>query len=326
VTRDGAVRRALVTGGAGFIGSHLADRLLSDGVEVVVYDNFSTGQRRFVEALEAAPNGTLVEGDVLDGDRLAVAMRGCDIVFHLAANADVRYGLEQPDRDLRQNTIGTFTVLDAMRQAGTRRIVFSSTGSVYGEPDVFPTPEDCPFPRQTSLYAASKLAGEGLVQAFCEGYGFSGVILRFVSILGERYTHGHLFDFYRKLLDDPSRLEVLGDGRQRKSYLGVADCLDAIMLLVSLQRDSGSDVYNLGTDEVTDVDRSIAAVCRHMGVAPELSYAGGARGWVGDSPLIHLDCRRLRACGWRPKLSIDDAVGQTLRWFDDNLWIFEAPS
>jgi UDP-glucose 4-epimerase len=326
VTSDGAVRRALVTGGAGFIGSHLADRLLSDGVEVVVYDNFSTGQRRFVEALEAAPNGTVVEGDVLDGERLAAAMRGCDVVFHLAANADVRYGLEQPDRDLRQNTIGTFTVLDTMRRAGARRIVFSSTGSVYGEPEVFPTPEDCPFPRQTSLYAASKLAGEGLVQAFCEGYGFSGVILRFVSILGERYTHGHLFDFYRKLLGDPSRLEVLGDGRQVKSYLGVADCLDAIVLLVSLHHEAGSVVYNLGTDEVTDVDRSIAAICRHMGVEPELAYAGGVRGWVGDSPLIHLDCSRLRARGWRPKLSIDEAVGQTLRWFDDNLWIFEARS
>jgi UDP-glucose 4-epimerase len=324
VSSDGAVRRALVTGGAGFIGSNLADRLVTDGVEVVAYDNFSTGRRRFVDALEAAPGGTVVEGDVLDGERLAEAMRGCDIVFHLAANADVRYGLEHPDRDLRQNTIGTFTVLDAMRRTGVRRIVFSSTGSVYGEPEVFPTPEDCPFPRQTSLYAASKLAGEGLVQAFCEGYGFSGVILRFVSIMGERYTHGHLFDFYRKLLDDPSRLDVLGDGRQRKSYLYVADCIDAIMLLVSLHHEGGSTVYNLGTDEVTDVDRSIAAVCRHMGVAPEIVYGGGERGWVGDSPLIHLDCARLRGRGWRPQLTIDEAVEQTLRWFDDNPWVFEA--
>ncbi|MDX6599568.1 MAG: UDP-glucose 4-epimerase, partial [Gaiellales bacterium] len=249
MSSDGAVRRALVTGGAGFIGSNVADRLLAAGAEVVVYDNFTTGQRRFVEAIDTAPGGTIVEGDVLDGERLAEAMSGCDIVFHLAANADVRHGLDHPDRDLRQNTIGTFTVLDAMRRSGARRIVFSSTGSVYGEPEVFPTPEDCPFPRQTSLYAASKLAGEGLIQAFCEGYGFSGVILRFVSIMGERYTHGHLFDFYRKLLDDPSRLDVLGDGRQRKSYLYVADCMDAIMLLVSLHHGPGSVVYNLGTDE-----------------------------------------------------------------------------
>ncbi len=140
------MRRALVTGGAGFIGSNLADRLLSNGAEVVVYDNFSTGQRRFVEGLASAPGGSVVEGDVLDGDRLEEAMKDCDIVFHLAANADVRFGLEHPDRDLRQNTIATFTVLDAMRRTGVRRIVFSSTGSVYGEPDVFPTPEDCPFP------------------------------------------------------------------------------------------------------------------------------------------------------------------------------------
>jgi UDP-glucose 4-epimerase len=326
VSPNGAVRRALVTGGAGFIGSNLADRLLSDGVEVVVYDNFSTGQRRFIEAVDAAANGTIVEGDVLDGDRLAEAMRGCDIVFHLAANADVRHGLEHPDRDLRQNTIGTFTVLDAMRHTGIRRVVFSSTGSVYGEPEVFPTPEDCPFPRQTSLYAASKLAGEGLIQAFCEGYGFSGVILRFVSIMGERYTHGHLFDFYRKLLDDPMRLEVLGDGRQRKSYLYVADCIDAIMLLVSLHHETGSEVYNLGTDEVTDVDGSIAAVCRHMGVEPELAYAGGVRGWVGDSPLIHLDCSRLRAHGWQPKVATDEAIEQTLSWLDHNTWVFEPRS
>ena len=324
MSSDGAVRRALVTGGAGFIGSNLADRLLANGAEVVVYDNFSTGQRRFVEALEASPRGTVAEGDVLDGERLEDAMRGCDIVFHLAANADVRHGLEHPERDLRQNTIATFTVLEAMRRSHVRRIVFSSTGSVYGEPDVFPTPEDCPFPRQTSLYGASKLAGEGLVQAFCEGYGFSGVILRFVSIMGERYTHGHLFDFYRRLLDDPSRLDVLGDGRQRKSYLYVADCLDAITLLVAHHHEAGSVVYNLGTDEVTDVDRSIAAVSRHMRVEPEVSYAGGERGWVGDSPLIHLDCARLRALGWRPKLSIDEAVQQTLRWFDDNRWVFEA--
>jgi UDP-glucose 4-epimerase len=326
VSPDGAVRRALVTGGAGFIGSNLADRLLAGGAEVVVYDNFSTGQRRFVEAVEAAPGGSVVEADVLDGERLEQAMSGCDVVFHLAANADVRHGLEHPERDLRQNTIATFTVLDAMRRSGIRRIVFSSTGSVYGEPEVFPTPEDCPFPRQTSLYAASKLAGEGLIQAFCEGYGFSGVILRFVSIMGERYTHGHLFDFYRKLLDDPLRLEVLGDGRQQKSYLYVADCLDAISLLVARHFEAGSVVYNLGTDEVTDVDRSIAAVSRHMGVEPEIAYAGGTRGWVGDSPLIHLDCARLLALGWRPKLSIDEAVQQTLRWFDENPWVFAARS
>ena len=182
------------------------------------------------------------------------------MVFHLAANADVRHGLEDPSRDLRQNTIATFTVLEAMRSRGVRRIVFSSTGSVYGEPPVHPTPEDCPFPVQTSLYGASKLAGEGLIQAYCEGYGFSGVLARFVSILGERYTHGHLFDFVQRLRDDPARLSVLGDGRQTKCYLYVGDCVAALAPPRRPSPRLRSTAYNLGTDEVTTVDRSVAAV------------------------------------------------------------------
>ena len=254
------VRRVLITGGAGFIGSNLADRLLADGLEVVVYDNFATGQRRFVEGVDAAERGEIVEGDVLDAPALRGAMAGCDTVFHLAANADVRFGLEDPSRDFEQNTVGTFTVLEAMRAAGMRRILFASSGSVYGEPEVAPTPEDAPFPVQTSLYAASKLAGEGMIQAYCEGYGFTGVILRFVSVLGERYTHGHLFDFSRALREDPEALTVLGDGRQRKSYLYVGDCVEAIAMLAARPDAPGSEVFNLGTDEVTDVDTSVRAV------------------------------------------------------------------
>ncbi len=318
------MRRVLITGGAGFIGSNLADRLLADGLEVVVYDNFATGQRRFVEGVNAAERGEIVEGDVLDGPALRGAMAGCDTVFHLAANADVRFGLEDPSRDFEQNTVGTFTVLEAMRAAGVRRILFASSGSVYGEPEIAPTPEDAPFPVQTSLYAASKLAGEGMIQAYCEGYGFTGVILRFVSVLGERYTHGHLFDFSRALRDDPETLTVLGDGRQRKSYLYVGDCVEAITMLAARPDAPGSEVFNLGTDEVTDVDTSVGAVTRHLGVSPRIEYTGGVRGWIGDSPLIHLDCSRLRALGWRPRLTIAEAVGRTLEWFDANEWVFAA--
>src|SRR5262249_46824598 len=159
----------------------------------------------------------------LDPDGLRRAVVGCDFVFHLAANADVRWGTRDPRRDLEQNTIATFNVLEAMRAAGAGRIAFASTGSVYGEAEVFPTPEDAPFPAQTSLYGASKLAGEGLVSAYCEGFGLEGYVFRFVSILGERYSHGHVIDFYRKLLADPHEVEVLGDGKQRKSYLYVHD-------------------------------------------------------------------------------------------------------
>ena len=193
----------LVTGGGGFIGSNLVDALLASGAEVVIYDDFRTGRGPSSPARRATGRATLVEADVLDQETLTSAMAGCDLVVHLAANADVRYGLDHPTRDLEQNTIATSRVLEAMRAAGVRRIAFSSTGSVYGEPVVFPTPEDAPFPLQTSLYGASKLAGEGLLSAYATGYGMSAVVFRFVSILGERYTHGHVFDFWRSLARGP---------------------------------------------------------------------------------------------------------------------------
>src|SRR5215510_1072654 len=222
----------LVTGAAGFIGSNLVDRLLAQGEAVVGYDNFSTGMRRFIEPARANPGFDLIEGDLLDEARLGAAMRGVDFVWHLAANADVRFGVEHPRKDLEQNTIATYNVLEAMRANAVGRIAFSSTGSVYGEAPVIPTPEDAAFPVQTSLYGASKLAAEGLVAAYCEGYGFQGYIFRFVSILGERYTHGHVVDFYKQLRRDSRTLYVLGNGKQRKSYLYVQDCLAAMLLAI----------------------------------------------------------------------------------------------
>src|ERR1700751_5110707 len=213
--------KILVTGGSGFVGSHLVDRLLSDGHEVVVYDNLSTGQERFLEGAKLSPKCRLVLADLLDEVALADAMAGCQRVYHMAANADVRFGIEHPHKDIEQNTIATFRLLEAMRTHGPRQIVFASTGSVYGESGVVPTPEDAPFPIQTSLYGASKVACEALIQAYCEGFGFRAWIFRFVSILGERYSHGHVFDFYRQLRQNPTQLKVLGDGRQQKSYLYV---------------------------------------------------------------------------------------------------------
>lgn len=303
--------RVCVSGGAGFIGSTLVDRLVADGHDVVVYDNFSTGRRQFLESAAASPRCHIVEGDLLDRERLAGAVAGCDVVFHLAANADVRFGLQHPDKDLHQNTIATFNVLEAMRATGVRRIAFSSTGSVYGEAKVIPTPEDAPFPVQTSLYGASKLAGEGLISAYCEGYGFEGYIFRFVSILGERYTHGHVFDFCRRLLRDPSTLPVLGDGSQRKSYLYVHDCIDAILLAVSRSRDR-VNIFNLGTDHYCELRDSIGWITNRLGVSPVLQYAGGDRGWIGDNPFIFLDCSKIRALGWAPSLTIQSAVERTV--------------
>lgn len=315
--------RCFVTGGAGFIGSNLIDRLLARGDHVVCYDNFSTGQRRFLESARQSPAFGLIEGDVLDLPHLAWAMRDCEFVFHLAANADVRFGTEHPRKDLEQNTIATFNVLEAMRVADVRRMAFASTGSIYGEPDVFPTPEWAPFPVQTSLYGASKLAGEGLIQAYCEGFGFQGFIFRFVSILGERYTHGHVLDFYRRLLEDPRELHVLGNGRQRKSYLYVQDCIDAIFTAVDAST-ARVNTFNLGAAEYCDVNESITWITDHLGLKPVRTYVGGERGWIGDSPFIFLDTARIRALGWAPKLTIREGVLRTLDYLRANTWVLEA--
>jgi UDP-glucose 4-epimerase len=316
------LRRALITGGAGFIGSNLADRLLADGVEIVIYDDFRTGRRQFVE--EASANGAeVVEADVLDRERLNAAIEGCDTVFHLQANADVRFGLDHPTRDLEQNAAATSNVLEAMREHEITRIAFSSTGSIYGEPEVFPTPEDAPFPVQTSLYGASKAAAEGMIGAYCHGLGFTGVAFRFVSVLGERYTHGHVFDFYRALREDPTRLRILGNGKQRKSYMYVGDCVEGILAGLDAAQEGSLAVFNLGTDETVIVDDSIAVITEYMGLEPEREYTGGERGWAGDSPLIHLDCARIRAAGWEPSLSIREGLERTLDWFGENEWVFE---
>ena len=312
--------RYFVTGAAGFIGSNLVDRLLADGHAVTGCDNFSTGQREFLREAKRQPAFRLVEGDLLDLATLTRAVKGHDFVFHLAANADVRFGTEHPRKDLEQNTIATFNVLEAMRSHGVRRIAFSSTGSIYGEPEVFPTPEGCPFPVQTSLYGASKLAGEGLLTAYCTGFGFQAYLFRFVSILGERYTHGHVYDFYNKLLENPHEIEVLGNGKQRKSYLHVADCLDA-MLLVIQRSQRQVTVVNLGTDEYCCVNDSLDWICAHLDVNPRRRYTGGERGWIGDSPFIFLDTSFVRSFGWQPKLSIREGILRTLVYLQSNPWV-----
>ena len=313
----------LVTGCAGFIGSTLTERLLSDGHVVVGYDNFSTGQESFLRTAREAANFRLVRGDVLDSATLTESMRGSEFVFHLAANADVRFGTEHPSRDLEQNTIATHRVLDAMRQNGISKIAFSSTGSVYGESSEIPTPEDARFPIQTSLYGASKAAGEGLICAYCAGYGFQSYIFRFVSILGERYTHGHIFDFYRQLKDDSSRLHVLGNGQQRKSYLYVHDCIDAMLMAIE-RSNAGVNIFNLGTEAYCEVNDSIGWICEALGVTPKIEYGGGDRGWIGDNPFIFLDTKKIRALGWKPKLTIRQGVIKTLEYLQANPHVVEA--
>lgn len=326
------MHHAFVTGAAGFIGSNLVDRLLADDVTVTGWDNFSTGQPRFLEGARAHPRFRLLRGDNLDLPALTAAMQGADFVFHLAANADIRDGWQHPEKDLQQNTIATFNVLEAMRANRVPRIAFSSTGSVYGEalvtPDT-PTPEDDSFPIQTSLYGASKAAGEGLLAAYAEGAQIAeAYIFRFVSILGERYTHGHVFDFYRQLVDHPDRLRVLGDGTQRKSYLYVQDCLDAMLHVTragtARHARHRTQVYNLGTPEFVQVNDSIRCICAALGLDPKLEYTGGDRGWIGDNPFIFLDTKKIQATGWKPRLTIEQGIIKTLRWLEANRWVFAA--
>ena len=315
-------KHVLVTGGAGFIGSHIVDRLLAADARVTVLDNFSTGRREFVPPRDGLQ---VVEGDLLDRACVEGAMHGVNFVFHLAANADIKDNLKEPRKCIDQNVIATQNVLEAMRASGVRDIAFSSTGSVYGEATVVPTPEDAPFPIQTSIYATSKVAAEGLLTSYALGFDFKTWIFRFVSLLGPRYTHGHVIDFWRKLGRDPTRLDVLGDGKQKKSYLHVTDCVSAMFLAIENARDS-INLFNLGHTDWLEVDRSIAIISRTMGVSPRLVYSGGERGWVGDSPRILLDTAKIRALGWDPTHSIEDSVVDTLRFLRETAYIDRGAS
>ncbi|MGC2659187.1 MAG: NAD-dependent epimerase/dehydratase family protein [Bryobacteraceae bacterium] len=319
------MQTVFVTGAAGFIGSNLVDRLLAMGKRVVGWDNLSTGRMQFLQSACDDSRFQLVRGDNLDLAALTAGMRGCDFVVHLAANADVRFGVEHPSKDFEQNTRATFHVLEAMRANRIHSLAFSSTGSIYGEADVIPTPENYAFPTQTSLYGASKLAGEGMIQAYCEGFRMNAYLFRFVSILGPRYSHGHVIDFYRQLTNHPDRLDVLGDGTQRKSYLHVDDCLDAIFTVIEKNTATGAkhgvQVYNLGTNEYCQVRDSIGWICHHLGISPSIAYSGGDRGWIGDNPFIFLDTAKIRGEGWEPKFTIRESVIATLRWIEANRWV-----
>jgi UDP-glucose 4-epimerase len=244
-----------------------------------------------------------------------------DAIFHLAANADVRFGPNNPSKDLEQNTIATHKVLEAARIAGVKKFIFSSTGSVYGEAVSVPTPEDAPFPIQTSLYGASKLACEGMIAAYAESFGIQAWIFRFVSILGPRYTHGHVYDFYNQLVEHPDKLTVLGDGHQKKSYLHVTDCISGIFIALN-SVSSLVNVFNLGVDGSCEVRDSIGWILDELKLTPQISFGTESKGWVGDNPLIHLDTKKIQKLGWTPQYSIQDGVRGTVQFLRDNRNIF----
>jgi UDP-glucose 4-epimerase len=309
----------VVTGGAGFVGSHIVDRLLALGAgRVTVIDNLSTG---FRELVPDDPRVRFIHGDLLDAPLVARTMERHDFVFHIAANADIKDNLKDPRKCVAQNIVATQNVLEGMRAHGVKAIAFASTGSVYGEHDVIPTPEDAPMPVQTSIYATSKVAAEGLLTSYAWGFGFKTWIFRFVSLLGPRYSHGHVIDFYRRLKADPTRLPILGDGNQQKSYLHVLDCVEGMLTAIAKHAPKSPEephigIYNLGHQEWIKVKDSVALICREMKVAPRLEYAGGVRGWIGDSPKILLATDKLRGLGWKPTRTIEESIVETLRAFE----------
>jgi len=321
--------KALVTGAAGFIGNHIVDELLARGYEVVGYDNFSTGISEYLDDAHKSSKFKCITADILDVEMLSHSMEDVDVVYHMAANADIRGGTDNTMCDLQQNTIGTFNVLDSMRQSGkAKRICFASSAAALGEPEVFPTPEDLAIPKQTSLYGASKMAGEGLLSAFANAFDIEAYCFRFVSLLGPRYPHGHVFDFVKKLRLEPSHLDILGDGTAEKSYLHITDCISALMLVVEdLRPAQGAehpfDVFNLGVTEHIRVAESAQLISRSLGVEPKFNYGEGRRGWIGDNPFVFLDTTKIQKLGWKPNYRLRESIEETAKWLIANDWIFE---
>lgn len=305
--------RCFVTGGAGFIGSHLVDRLMVEGNQVTVFDNLSSGQVEFIKQHLSSDNFSLVEADLLDLNKVKESIAEHDVVFHLAANPDARSGIENTELDLKQETMATFNVLEAMRVNRVKKIVFSSSGTIYGETPVIPLPEDYGPVLPISLYGAGKLASEGLISAFCHTFDMQSWIFRFANIVGRRATHGVIFDFINKLKRNPAELEISGDGTQSKPYLHVADCVDGMLHGF---RNSGDrvNVFNLGCSTATDVTTIAQMLIKEMGLNDvKFRYKGGDRGWRGDVPQVRFNVDKINKLGWKARYTSDEAVRQGIR-------------
>lgn len=304
--------KAIITGGAGFIGSHLVDRLVAEGNQVTVYDNLSSGKKDFIKHHLSNPNFKFVQADLLNTDLLSQVMEGNDIVFHLAANPDVKMGTIKTNLDLQQNTIVTYNVLESMRLNHVKKIVFTSSGTVYGETANFPIAEDYGPMLPISLYGASKLAGEGLISAFCEIFDMQAWIYRFGNIVGPRATHGVTFDLINKLKQNNQVLEVLGDGNQIKSYVYVDDCIDGILFGIQHSNEK-RNVFNLADPTLTSVKDIVKAIIEKTGCRKTVvKYTGGDRGWKGDVPRVQLSVKKLAALGWKAKYTSNQAIEKTV--------------
>jgi len=305
--------RALVTGGAGFIGSHLVDRLVSRGDKVVVVDNLSSGVLEFIQGHIDSGAVVFHNVDLKDLESIKPIFNDIEMVYHLAANPDIRLGTRITDTDLKEGTIATYNVLESMRLANVEKIAFASSSVVYGENAPMPTPENHGPCLPISLYGASKQAGEGLIGSWVGTFNLQAWIFRFANIIGERGTHGVIFDFIHKLKADPSRLEVLGNGLQEKSYMEVGDCVDGILHVIDNTSDR-INLYNLGSNDTCSVRNIAAIVVKETGCdGASIEYTGGDRGWAGDIPKAMLSINRLKDLGFKVNYDSEEAVAYTTR-------------
>ena len=303
-----------ITGGAGFIGSNITDRLFqTESCQVIIFDDFSGGRSAFLKSHFGNPEFKLIEGDVLDSTSLEKAMKGCNFVIHLSANPDIARGSIETDLDIRQSVLGSYNVLEAMRNQGIKQLAFTSGSGVYGDVGSVETAENYGPLFPVSMYGASKLGAEAIISAFCHMFGMTSWFFRFANVVGGRQTHGVGYDFLRKLRKDPGKLVILGNGLQSKSYIHVSDAISA-MLIAIRNTDDPVNVFNVATGDYISVNEIAQIVCDEMGLREvEFSYTGGERGWTGDVPVVRLNSERIRKLGWRPKYSSAEAVRHSMR-------------
>lgn len=304
--------KSFVTGGAGFIGSHLVDKLIENGHTVTVFDDLSSGKTEFINHHLENDNFTFIEADLADAETVSKEIKGHDVVFHIAANPDVRLGAQKPDI-AKKDILATYNLLDAMRKNDIKKIVFSSSSVIYGETPPFPLPENYGPLLPISVYGAAKLAAEGLISSFCHTFDMQGWMFRFANVVGVRGTHGVIVDFINKLRKNPKELEILGDGKQRKPYLYVTECVDGIMHGFT-HAEEEINVFNLGVDSVTEVTRIGELVTEEMGLENvTFTYTGGKRGWKGDVPHFQFDINKIKKLGWEANLSSDETVRKAIQ-------------
>jgi UDP-glucose 4-epimerase len=304
--------KAFVTGGAGFIGSHIVDRLVSEGNIVTVYDDLSSGKEEFIKHHMNNDNFTFIKADLINQEALYKDIKNHDVVFHIAANPDVRLGAQKPEI-AKKDILATYNLLDAMRKNNIKKIVFSSSSTIYGETPAFPLPEEYGPLLPISVYGAAKLAAEGLITSYCHTFDMQGWIFRFANVVGERGTHGVIVDFINKLRKNPEELEILGDGKQKKPYLYVTECVDGIFYGFKHSNEQ-INLFNLGCSSATTVTKIAEMIVEEMSLTNvSFKYTGGKRGWKGDIPQFQFDIKKIEKLGWKPKYSSDDAIRKAIK-------------